>query len=439
MPPTTRSVTRARSVTQASSSVQGPANGSEPFRRELADQETADQQLWFEQGVVWTHPAPPSPPGFFSGVNKWLAFLLLLVVAALSLGLAHWSPVGSGLSSSPVGFGLSSSPFGSGFSSSSSARCSCPSCPSADIAALINDMNDAIKQHGLDMDRVDGLEDRIEKVREELHTLDLRLEELKRKGTEKPAARQAPVRQINWLSFDLGARAISHQSSPTKYSLKAQPLLPIKKGGWSLLGAFLPRRPQPVVEAPSTPPASFANLDYGPNAALQPWKEHEPKYCTEGRKMQLAARLPRAIAPKKLVLEYYLKDEVLAVGPAPKEFELWIPVSDPAARAAVVRMITSRYPDIMNEQRAGTGRFPGLAESLDQAWVPIGRWTYDVHAQEIAQSFTVPVELESLGIAVQEAAVRVNSNWGNKATTCLVRARLHGTDQSGLVDRLEAP
>lgn len=287
-------------------------------------------------------------------------------------------------------------------------------------------------------------ESEIEELRKQLADLGVRLGRLLQKSqmVVEPNATRPSVRQINWLSFDLGARAITQLSSPVEYpqqKTKAMPLPTVQETrGWNFLGRLLTQRHE-VVEEALTPPARFKDINYGLNSVLQPWLENEPRYCTAGRKVQLAARLTRPITPVNLVMEYYLKEEVPAVGAAPKEVELWIPISNDTARAEVMRSITTLYPDILAGPTNGTDQFPGQEnDGLDVNLVPVGRWTYDIHAGVIAQNFFVPIELEAHGVAVDNVVIRVKSNWGRKDMTCLVRTRLYGKDQSGLRERLEA-
>ena len=149
-------------------------------------------------------------------------------------------------------------------------------------------------------------------------------------------------------------------------------------------------------------------------------------------------KLPRLVTPVHLIIEHYLKDEVLSVGAAPKEVELWIPIGDNTAHAAVVSDVTELYPDILPSERSEPARFLEHKIALDFTWVPVGRWTYDIHANEAKQRFRVIADLESHNIAVDEVVIRVNSNWANREVTCLVRARLDGIDRSGVHERLDA-
>lgn len=276
----------------------------------------------------------------------------------------------------------------------------------------------------------------VERLGRRLNGLEDQVRKLPRTG--EPAAR-VTLRQINWLSYDLGARAVPHLSSPREYFQKeqarAQPIRGLlKPRWWGFWGGRFESYDEVVRRKPITT-VKFEMIDYGPNSALQPWRENEPRYCTPG-KLQLAVKLPRLVTPVDLVIEYYLKDEILAAGSAPKEVELWVPISDDAARAAVVLGVTKLYPDILASERSENARFLEQRQALDSNWVPVGRWTYDIYANEIGQRFHVFVDLDSHGIAVDEIVVRVNSNWANNDVTCLVRARMHGIDQSGIHEEL---
>lgn len=204
---------------------------------------------------------------------------------------------------------------------------------------------------------------------------------------ERAIAAEAPKRsQINWLSWDLGARAIYHLSTP---AIGKSPLAftVVPKPWWC-----------PWCEEHRFPTRGtwydqrlFSGI--GPDAALLPHSEHEPAYCTSGM-MQLAVKLPRPIIPTELVIEHWRKDEVIIAGVTPRDVELWVE----------------------------HGRVLVLA----------GKWIYNIHAHQEAQKFPVAFS----DIAIERVAVRIDSNWGNSNQTCLVRAKLHGIDKSGIEERL---
>lgn len=268
----------------------------------------------------------------------------------------------------------------------------------------------------------------------QIERLGRRVDDLEGKFRAQPI-----TRRINWLSWDMGARSIPDLSSPNDYFEKGKakvtmPAQVYKQPGYgtSTYEFFLGDLEVPVPD----PLAQFQLVDYGPDSALQPYRENEARYCTPG-KLQLAVKLPRLVAPLHLIIEYYLKDEVLSVGAAPKEVELWIPIGDHTARAAVVSQVARFYPDILPDELSEPARFHEHKIALDFTWVPIGRWTYDIHANEAQQKFRVIPDLDSYDIAVDEIVIRVNSNWANKELTCLVRARLDGLDRSGYHEQLD--
>lgn len=353
-----------------------------------------------------------SIPGIFKSAG-WL-LLLVFAIAAIAISLyfiARWfpnmkNPQGSGYNASSLA-GSERSPL------AGSERSPFAESERSPLAAF------EVERLGR---RLDDLEDQFRKL----------------PRTSETAARPI-LRQVNWLSYDLGARAIPYLSSPSEYFrkeiAKGEPIRTLlKPRWWDCWGARF--ESYEVVEGEPNRQVKFEKIDYGPNSALQPWREHEPRYCAPG-KLQLAVKLPRAVTPLNIVIEYYLKDEVLAVGAAPKEVELWIPIPDDAARAAVVLAVSELYPDILAGERSEIARFLEQKQALDSDWVPVGRWTYDIYANKVAQKFHVPVDLEYHSIAVDEIVVRVNSNWANKDVTCLVRAHMHGIDQSGIHEQLD--
>lgn len=338
-----------------------------------------------------------SIPGIFKYAG-WLLLILPIVATAISLYFtARWYPIMKDLQLSGY------------------------SCSSFDASECSRLATIEVERFGR---RLDGLEDQFRKL----------------PRTSETAARSI-TRQVNWLSYDLGARAIPHLSTPNEYfqkeATKAKPIENLVKPRWWKFWRGRSESSE-VVNGELNTLIKFEKIDYGPNSALQPWRENEPRYCTPG-KLQLAVKLPRPVTPVNLFIEYYLKDEILAVGAAPKDVELWIPVPDDDTRAAVVRLVTDYYPDILAEERAETGRFLGQRQALASHWIPVGRWTYDIYANEVSQKFRVYADLESLGVSVDEIVIRVNSNWANRDVTCLVRARMNGIDRSGVHEQLDAP
>ena len=202
---------------------------------------------------------------------------------------------------------------------------------------------------------------------------------------EEAIAAEAPTpSQINWLSWDLGARAINF-STPA-IGMPPSTSTAVAKPWWCpwCKGHHIP-----------TPSTWYEQMLFsgGPNAALLPHSEHEPAYCTSGR-MQLAVKLPRPIIPTELIIEHWRKGEVPIAGVTPRVVELWVEHGEDLVR--------------------------------------VGNWIYNIHANQEAQKFSVAF----VDRAIQRVAVRIASNWGNPNITCLVRAKLHGIDMSGIKETL---
>lgn len=245
--------------------------------------------------------------------------------------------------------------------------------------------------------------------------------------------KEAQTRKINWLSFDLGARANPYLSSPCA----KRPYLTVK-AKWSLRWRHLKSAMSlDLNDLPIETRRGPSNV--GPNTALTPWIEFEPRYCAPSSrgKLQLAVSTPRPITPTELVVEHFRRDQVPYIGSAPKEVELWIKIGDPEVREELGQCITDIYPDIFSRTYTQKDRLLDPKMALGPEWVPVGRWTYHISARDNVQIFQIPIDLNSLGVAVRSQVIRVNSNWGNVDRTCLVRVGLHGLDPSAPTEYLE--
>lgn len=197
--------------------------------------------------------------------------------------------------------------------------------------------------------------------------------------------------QINWFSFALGAR-VNHDEDITS---------PPSRGVL----------PDLVLMAPGEPGT--------------------PMYCGPGGtslrgKLQVGIATPKVITPVTLTIEHFKKDEILIIGNAPQVVELWVALEDDNIREAVREQIIQYYPDIFTQQSSQGNRHLIQKPLNESEWVPIGKWTYDIWAAEQVQDFQPPIDLNLLKVASDRFIVRVNSNWGDKAETCLVHVRLQG-------------
>lgn len=250
--------------------------------------------------------------------------------------------------------------------------------------------------------------------------------------------------QINWFSYDLGARANPYLSSPSTRIPNLE-----MKNRWSLEWKDI----KSAWKSPSQNSDEYlpslrnrgspdSGTSMNPNMALVPYNEFERRYCAPfgGRgKLQLAVLTPRPITPTELVVEHFRKEQVLSIGSAPKEIELWIEIGDEEAkvREEVSRRIKEIHPDIFSREYTQKGRRLDPKMALGEQWVPVGRWTYQISSREKVQYFKILLDLASLGVVVRQQVVRVNSNWGDVDRTCLVRVGLHGEDPSTPHEYLE--
>ncbi|KAL6719301.1 hypothetical protein ACLMJK_003540 [Lecanora helva] len=178
-----------------------------------------------------------------------------------------------------------------------------------------------------------------------------------------------------------------------------------------------------------------------PMMALQHWDDPAgDRWCAprSGGKLQLAIQTRRPIMPTNLVVEYMLKQASPSsmMTMAPKEFELWIRVPDDDLRAKVSVAIAIRHPEL-HEDSSPQGRDLHNVKALDEEYVRIGRWTYNIYLEKSAQVFSLLGPLLETGVTTDKFVIRVNSNWGNVDFTCINRFKMYGLDASGIFDYLE--
>lgn len=239
---------------------------------------------------------------------------------------------------------------------------------------------------------------------------------------------QPEPRRVDWFSFGLGALPITNLCTPS-YRI---PPAPTPKKTW--FGS----KPATVIENPEVR-LNRIEVDtivspLNASQALLHWDEPSPRYCVRAAgKLQLAVITPRAITPTELVIEDYHKDEVLRIATAPRDVELWMSTQTPAQRKLLNDQINENHIHIQTIR----SRNPALSQDaakLTADWIPIGRWRYNIYAEDNVQKF--PIELEMGDVSSRKFAVRVMNNWGDYEMICLVRARLYGIDRSKVHERL---
>lgn len=154
-------------------------------------------------------------------------------------------------------------------------------------------------------------------------------------------------------------------------------------------------------------------------------------------KLQVTVLTARELAPTQLVIEHGTRETTLLVGAAPRELELWIEIKDTEIRGRVSDAIGRLFPEIFETSTPQVEGNLDPTVNLGPHFVPVGRWTYNIHRGQAVQTFRLALPLREYGANSTKFSIRANSNWGNSDFTCLNRIRMHGRDSSGFVEMLE--
>ncbi|KAL8960000.1 MAG: hypothetical protein Q9193_003227, partial [Seirophora villosa] len=251
-----------------------------------------------------------------------------------------------------------------------------------------------------------------------LSSIESRLTVLERLVREQARGSDAvdKPRPINFFSRVHNALVVPHLTSPTGRRWLRKGLTEINESVFEEPSAF-----EKYIYPGYSPIVANPN---GPSNVFAPWDESDgPSWCAAAgeAKLQLGVNVKGPMTPTELVVEY--NPHSLAFDPhmvpAPKEIELWMRISDDTTRESVYRNTEAIYGDTF-DQRPLTG----APSALPYGFIPIGRWNYDLHAPNYAQTLRIDVDLQ--GAQTSQLVVRVNSNWANDPFSCLYRMRLHG-------------
>jgi len=139
-----------------------------------------------------------------------------------------------------------------------------------------------------------------------------------------------------------------------------------------------------------------------------------------GKEGQLGVMLASpAILVEEVTIDHIAKDVAYDVRSAPREMEVW-------------GMVEGKE----NIERIRSWREGGGSASYSVAYPPtlpkhpeyirLTNFTYDVHSMNHVQTFAIDPEIRALDIDFGIVVLRVLSNWGMDAFTCLYRLRVHG-------------
>lgn len=157
----------------------------------------------------------------------------------------------------------------------------------------------------------------------------------------------------------------------------------------------------------------------------------------KGAEGQIGVMLARSVIITEFTIDHAAKEVAFDVRSAPKKMEVWGLV-DGAQNVKKVaeyhRRREQRYRDLVTAA-SREGRTPPPPEDPYPATLPpdahylrLAQFTYDVNAHSHIQTFSVPQEIQDLGVDIGVVVLMVRSNWGEPNWTCLYRFRVHGHD-----------
>lgn len=223
--------------------------------------------------------------------------------------------------------------------------------------------------------------------------------------------------QPDYALFTAGARVVRSLTSPT---YEPHPIGAGRRALAWLTGNQAPR---------GRPPVTALHPDNSPGAC----------WPFAGQQGQLGIHLSRRVVMSDITLEHVSVDVALdgEVSSAPREFEVWGVVT---AAEDVQRL--AEYRRTEHEARRTAAADDGL-DALDDNLLPasipptpnhllLANGVYDPANSSPIQTFPVTPAARSLAIPVDVVVLRILSNHGEKAYTCLYRVRVSGKTEASI-------
>lgn len=157
----------------------------------------------------------------------------------------------------------------------------------------------------------------------------------------------------------------------------------------------------------------------------------------KGSEGQIGVMLARSIVISEFTIDHAAKEVAFDVRSAPKKMEVWglVDGADNIHKVAEYhKRREQRYRDQVNAANR-EGRAPPRPEDPypstlppDAHYIRLAQFTYNVNAVSHIQTFSVPQEIQDLGVDIGVVVLQVKGNWGQADWTCLYRFRVHGRD-----------
>lgn len=154
-----------------------------------------------------------------------------------------------------------------------------------------------------------------------------------------------------------------------------------------------------------------------------------PLAGTEG---QLGVALAAPVYISEISIDHVAKETAFDMRSAPKQMEVWgmVEGKDNIAKVKEWQAEKQRQREEALERGEVASEEEDVAypKTLPKSpeYIRIANFSYDIHAPRNVQTFPVLQEIQDLGVDFGIVVLRIQSNWGMDAFTCLYRMRVHG-------------
>jgi SUN domain-containing protein 1/2 len=156
-----------------------------------------------------------------------------------------------------------------------------------------------------------------------------------------------------------------------------------------------------------------------------------------GSQGQLGVMLSSPVYISDVTIDHVAKELATDMTTAPRQMELWGMVEGQENIAKFKEwdaLLTARKEEARVNADLEEWENPDPYPSTLPRSAPFMRitnFTYDIHASNNVQTFSVPQEIQDLSIDFGIVVLLVKSNWGREDLTCLYRLRVHGESLGG--------
>ena len=138
----------------------------------------------------------------------------------------------------------------------------------------------------------------------------------------------------------------------------------------------------------------------------------------QGSRGQLGITLSAPVYIDSITIDHVPSEVATDLRSAPRQMELWGLVEGADNRAKVAEY--RARPDYDDSDVEYT---PSLNR---QHFMQLAKFNYNIYAPQYVQTFSIPEEIQELGVDFGVVVLAIRSNWGREDFTCLYRVRVHG-------------